>query len=453
MKNSIVPRFATCTIEHCGKPAVRALSCAHCESHLCAKHQSRQFHRCPSISEANDDEVEELISRIDKSELVQIASTLNEGKHCTFRPGKHVGDGAIMGCPNYHAWIDFDDGEKWLVRIPRSDFSSIPATLVEYFVSSEYATLKFLETTKVPAPRAFGFGFLSDPANHVGVNYLLMQALPGNPYDSSIATGNQRNRVLRQFAGILVEISNHPFKKAGSLLLDRNGAFEVAAVASHRFITLGRYGPFRTDADYFATIADQHLDLIADGQLYHTYPKEAFLFYQLLRQHNHELCSNTSGNAFFLKQVNDKGDHLLVDEEHNIVGIIDWQFARTVPACEAFGPSLLTADFQTLYSRNAGVTEADRELFRALQDLQRADLATYASSSELVRRFHIGFARGLSRDDVCEMVAGVLRLSSPRAQDMDMNLWFSQEWANDQGDSCYAQIEDLEHSSAHEAFP
>ncbi|KAJ4303440.1 hypothetical protein N0V90_002334 [Kalmusia sp. IMI 367209] len=227
-----------------------------------------------------------------------------------------------MGCANYHAWIDFDDGNKWLVRIPKSAFSDIPTDLIEYFVASEYATLKFLETTKVPAPKAFGYGLASDRTNHVGVSFLFMEVLHGRPYYSHMAMDDQKNHIINQLADILIEISTHPFPKAGSLVI-RDGNIDVSQTASNRFPKLDRYGPFNNDFDYFTAIAEQHLDLIADGQLFHMYALEAFFFYRLLKDHVTNLTEATHIKSFFLSHVGDKGDHLLIDENYNIVGVID----------------------------------------------------------------------------------------------------------------------------------
>ena len=188
----------------------------------------------------------------------------------------------MLGCANNHAWLIFDDGERWLARIPRTGFSDVPPDLVEYLVASEYATLKFLETTRVPSPKTFGFGLASDPSNRVGVSYLLIEALPGRPYDSYQAKPEQARHVLEQVADIMVELSKHPFQKAGSLLLVDN-KIEVSDIASNRFVHLGRTGPFATPADYFTHTAAQYLELIADGQLHHLHPLEAYLFYTLLQ--------------------------------------------------------------------------------------------------------------------------------------------------------------------------
>lgn len=393
---------------------------------------------------AINDEVELLLSQVNILELVKSASSLKGKKQCSFRPGKHLGSGAIMGCANYHAWIEFEDGEKWLVRIPRTGFSDIPESLIEYFVVSEFATLKFLEKTAVPAPKAYGYGLKSDPANSVGVSYIFMQALPGTPYQSYMASSEQKSRVLTQVADILVEIYKNPLPMAGSLLR-KEGIIEVGPTASNRFLTLGLYGPFKTDLEYFASIVDQHLDLISDGQLYHLYPKEAFLFYQLLRQHIRELLIEQlkPENMFFLKHVDDKGDHLLIDENYNVTGIIDWQFARTVPACEAFGPSLMTAELNSLYSRNAGVNEDDRELSQALRNKGHASLARFAGGSELIRRFNIGLASGFDRNDVCEMILGVLATLNKNLTTIDIEDWVDKQWSQSQGDPRRDRIEAL----------
>lgn len=279
-----------------------------------------------------------------------------------------------MGCANYHGWIHFDDGTRWIVRIPRASYGAVPDPLIEYLVASEYATLKFLGNTKVPAPRPYAYALGSDPQNSVGVSYILMEALAGAPYYSSVATPEQREKVLSQLADVLVELSKHPLPRAGSLI-HSNGRTEVSSFASNRYVALHQYGPFDDALTYFVQSAEQHLDLIADGQLYHKYPLEAFQFYMILKEHAHLLTTNEQANHFYLRHVDDKGDHLLIDEDKNITGIIDWQFARCVPASEAFGPSYITADLDALYAGKVETTADDRKLANELR--KRSEESAY----------------------------------------------------------------------------
>lgn len=312
-----------------------------------------------------NNEVEALLTQVDVPELVRIASSLHNEKPCKFNPGKHLGSGAIMGCANYHSWIVFNDGVKRLARIPRTTaFSSIPPDLVDYLIESEYATLKFLEDLSVPAPKVHGFGLSSDPGNLVGVSYILEDAMPGRPFYAHQATAEQKSHVYNQvFADILIGISR-PFREQACFLLPHGEETKEAAIASNRFLSLGKHGPFADPLEDFTSVADLHPDLIADGQLYPEYPKEEFLFYRLFRdQAAPALATATaSTGGFFLKNVDDKRDRMLTDENYNITAVIDWQFARFVPACEAFGPSLFTADLGNLYSPFAELSADDRFL-------------------------------------------------------------------------------------------
>ena len=353
------------------------------------------------------DEVTDLLTRIDVDALLQEVSRITGNNViCSFEPEKYLGAGAIMGCANYHGWIHFDDGKKWIVRIPRAEYSDVPETLIDYLVISEYATLKFLEDPKVPAPRAFAYGLASNPQNAVGVSYILMEALPGTPYYSSAATPEEKESIFSQLADILIEISKHPLLLAGSLI-QSNGDIEVSFFASNRFIALHQYGPFDNALTYFVQTAEQYLDLIADSQLYHEYPIDAFKFYMILRGHAHVLTRHKHPGHFFLRHVDDKGDHLLVDEKGTITGIIDWQFARCVPASEAFGPSYFTADLNALYSGKMEITAEDKRLAVELRKKGAEALAQYLERDDFVRTFCHGLASGLSKDEVRYLITNV----------------------------------------------
>ncbi|KAJ6037296.1 hypothetical protein N7540_001575 [Penicillium herquei] len=445
-----VSRFATCSMVDCTRPGVRGSSCSRCMHHFCAMHCSKQYHTCPSSYELSDaeweksihDEFWELISHVNTHELVRLAAKLNGGVKCEFKLGTHFGAGSMMGCANYHAWLCFENGERWIVRIPRTGFSDVPLDLVEYLVMSEYATLKFLDSTNIPSPKPFAYALASDPANRAGVSYILMQALPGKPFYAHEASEVQKNHVLEQLADILIEISKHSFSRAGSLKMEGSEA-EIGPVASNRFVALNTYGPFDSSSEYLSNITEQYMDLIAYGQLYTEYTIEAFLFYHFLRQTIEILVpeDDTTGQ-FFLKHVDDKGDHLFVDENFNITGIIDWQFARTVPASEAFGPSYVTADLTLLYSSNTGVTDDDRYLATALRNKGSTSLALISERNEVMRRFHNGLSSGLTKDEVRDMLKGMI--ICVRGEDVDdLDTWITAQSDELDGDMRWRRVQEL----------
>lgn len=334
-------------------------------------------------------EISRLRAQINDEAVCDLASSLNDGKPCIVEhPSKAVGPDALTGCANYHVRIRFADGSpSWLMRVPRvSGFAvGFPVPLAEYLIRSEYATLKFLETTAVPAPRAYSFGVPSQGTDHgVGVCFLFMDELPGKPWDGQGDTA----KVWKGLADIFAELERHPFSKAGSLLYveSPDDPPSVSAVASDRFVCLDPYGPFETSAAYYTAWAEQYLALIANGQLYPEFPVEAYLVYRFLQDNAAQLSD--SEDKFFLKHVDDKGDHLMVDKDLNITGIIDWQMARIVPRQEAFALSLVSADMSALCDGNVSLSKEDIALRNALRE-KRPELASYMGD-EKVRRFFWG---------------------------------------------------------------
>ncbi|KAI1501355.1 hypothetical protein F5X99DRAFT_428477 [Biscogniauxia marginata] len=343
------------------------------------------YHKCSKVLDdatyilQTAAEIERLRSRINDAAVCKHASSLNGGRSCTIEYSSTIGPGALMGSANYHARIRFHDGSpSWLLRVPRvASFAvGLPSSLVEYLVLSEYATLKFLETTAVPAPRAFSYGICGTGTDH------------GQGVSGGEATENEKAKVWSGLADILIELEKHPFPKAGSLCL-QSSEIEVSAVASDRFLVLTPTGPFVTSTAYYASFAEQYLELIVDGQLYTGYPINAYLVYRFLKDNATQLVSqeeNQMTERFYLKHVDDKGDHILVDEQLNITGIIDWQMARIVPRHEAFGPSLVTADMNALCNGKFSLSPNDLVLADMLRRRGLSDLASNVTD-EKVRYF------------------------------------------------------------------
>ncbi|KAK4072086.1 hypothetical protein Trihar35433_4150 [Trichoderma harzianum] len=171
------------------------------------------------------------------------------------------------------------------------------------------------------------------------------------------ATDEEKARIWSELAEILAELERHPFPKAGSLCF-QSSIVEVSAAASDRFSVLTPNGPFNNSTAYYTAFAEQYLELIADGQLYTEFPVNAYLVYRFLKDNVSQIAEQ-GGEA--------KGDHLLVDDDLHITGIIDWQMARVVPRREAFGPSLVTADMDALCTGKVSLSADDVALTDALR--------------------------------------------------------------------------------------
>ncbi|RFU29515.1 hypothetical protein B7463_g6833, partial [Scytalidium lignicola] len=325
---------------------------------------SPSFHKCSKVLDdaaytmQTAAEIERLRSRINDVAVCKHASSLNGGRSCTIEYSSTIGPRAVMGSVNYYARIRFHDGSpSWLLQVPRvASFAvGLPSSLVEYLVLSEYATLKFLETTIVPAPRVFSYGICGTGTDHgTGVSLILMEELRRTPWTGQGVSGGEANEN----------------EKA------KSSKIKVSAVASDRFLVLTPTGPFATSTDYYAAFAEQYLELIVDGQLYTEYPINAYLVYLFLKDNVAQLVSQEENQRYYLKHVDDKGDHLLVDEQLNITGIIDWQMARIVPLHKAFRPSLVTEDMNALCTGKFSLSPDDLVLSDMLGSRGLFDLAS-----------------------------------------------------------------------------
>ncbi|OAQ98148.1 hypothetical protein LLEC1_03071 [Akanthomyces lecanii] len=364
----MLSRFFDCFVTGCSNPSVRvAGGCGVCERHLCFEHLQPPHHSCDQARLTYDatwkshemDEVQRLQGGINDAAVSNIVLELT-GKECTIQHFNY--DEGMMGCANYHARVSFSDGSNpWLLRVPRVSrvSTSLPRLLIDDLIRSEFATLKFLENLPIPTARAFAYG-VTDDDHGVGVGFILMEELPGRPWPGAMAgAGSQHSvKIWQQLAETMAEIQKHPFPMAGSLMPDGASSVKVSAMVTDRFFILGPNGPFTTAMDYYTAYAEQYLELIADGQVYTAYPVNAYLLYSFLKEKANQVAADEEP-TFFLKHVDDKGDHLLVDEHFNITGIIDWQGARVVPRQEAFGYSLVSADMGLLCSGKAGLGASD----------------------------------------------------------------------------------------------
>jgi len=267
---------------------------------------------------------------------------------------------------------------------------------------------------KGTCPRAFDYGIAEDENDKVGVSYIFLEEVAGRTWNSSgphgkrSANDKDKEKVWNGLADILIELKRHPFPKAGSLLPGSSPSKPiVSAVTSERFLVLSPSGPFPTAKDYYTSFVEQNMALIADRQLFTSFPVNAYLVFLFLKSQIQNLTSTSNHDLetteqFYLKHVDDKGIHLMVDDKLNIVGIIDWQMARVVPASEAFGPSLVIAEMGL-----SALTVHDQALARFLKVKGEDDLADIMGKDEKLRRFFFGLDVDFSWDETLLLIRGI----------------------------------------------
>lgn len=282
-----------------------------------------------------------------------------------------------MGGMNYHIEVCFDDGIRWIARVRRFNATSSPAVLQNYIVQSEVATFKFLERTGVPAPKLFYFA-LDNEDNSVVVGYILMEKLHGKSLRWSLATQEQR-RMMEQLADVFVELSKYPFDRLGSLhcLNDIHvSAFARESLTDFVQSEMRTMGPFSSLEEYHKSEIRLILDLILREEIYSQQAVDAYLIHRFLLDLVPIALSKLvqDDQRYYLKHADDKGDHIMVDEDFHITGIIDWEWAHTAPPTHAFNSPIGLLPVAEFYRGTNNLGSNEITFARILGEKSRPDL-------------------------------------------------------------------------------
>ncbi|CUS15545.1 unnamed protein product [Tuber aestivum] len=325
-------------------------------------------------------ELRALFQTIDVKALTTIASKFRGGISCFVKPFRYdkAPSRPAMGAVNLHLELVFDDGLSWMARLKRRNTSTLPAAVQPYLIRSEVATYSFLKKeTRVPVPEVFAYAL--DSNNPVGTGYILMETIKGKNLLSTSPTIEQLSKVLAQLAEVYKELYRHPFPLMGSL--DTPGSTNVGPVVHDLMVDLaltnngdrviqqlaGFPGPFINLKDYYSVLIPRILHMIVVGELYPFWAVDAYLIHKFLFDLLGQWPEDMQGTGkFYLRHFDDKGDHIMVDEDFNITGIIDWEGAYTAQKAEAFTSPIALWDSKEFFSERKTLSNSELEFAQLL---------------------------------------------------------------------------------------
>lgn len=249
--------------------------------------------------------------------------------------------------------------------------------------------------TRIPSPEVFDWACESDPQNPLGdVGFMLIEKLEGEPLNWQLATPSQKEKVMRQLVDIFLEIEKHPFDALGSIMPARDpSAFEIQGFAQHATFRPGNggpLGPFYSSLEAASAEVKLYLDMIASGEIAASYPIDIYLAHRLrldiLTKYGKEILSEPEG-PFYLKHPDDKGDHILVNEAYDIVGIIDWEWCRTVSKEDAFSSPCMMWPVAEFYDGSNELANDELRFAGIFRERGRGDLASYVTEGRKIQRF------------------------------------------------------------------
>ncbi|KND91585.1 hypothetical protein TOPH_03821 [Tolypocladium ophioglossoides CBS 100239] len=211
--------------------------------------------------------------------------------------------------------VRFPDGETWAVRIPVHAGSTLLPSSITSIVEDEMTFMRKLNHAGFRwAPRLIGGD--SSFNNALGHPYLVMTGVHGTVLNWSpeIAVA-QRHKVLCQLINIQLELAECTKESR----------------------------PGTSTRRYLTAIIDGKIKRVASGELPELDYRSCFMLRALARYVADDALETS---LFAMSHDNLAAHKIIIDQEYNITGIIDWKFARFRPLQLALHfPRLLETDF------------------------------------------------------------------------------------------------------------
>ena len=372
-----------------------------------------------------------LIRQIDITALCRRASFLRNGVFCSASlPGEHDSLKELhFGGFNLHVDIKFDDGVVWLARFRLLKINCPPPEKVDFDRLSEVATYRLLRNTNIPVPSVHDFALDRDQDNPVGVGYILLEKLSGQPMNWSQATTEQKNHVFRQLRDVYLEIEKIPRSSVGRPVLCNNKTETVHVGACFfDYDANGRcipHGPFSSCFEWYDACIKHRRELIMTGEIAGRRRYDAFLVNRYLHDNVfHVLDTPSTPEPFFLKHVDTRDCNFLVDNDYTITGIIDWELAFFAPKDTAFQCPLFMVDVEKLYG-GYPTTGPDEELFaREFDQVDRHDIANIVRNGRKYRSVEFSlYTDTHNREDFEGLFAGAWRVIEDTEKEFSFDTW------------------------------
>jgi hypothetical protein len=273
--------------------------------------------------------------------------------------------------------------EGWVVKIPGHGTPDRWTADDEYMLKQEYETMRLITAyTNVPAPFPIDYSATLD--NQCGFPYMVMKELPGKNacelwYDDrcvapSPETEQKRENMLRSLAGHMTELNKLRFDQIGMPMFDPTAEdFESHDDIETERLPVGKYyvwsfcntyrsverGPFGCTQEFVRNGIDESNEMegfqipkhsasnkgrpvMSEDELK---ARSTSKFFDILT--SHPVFQSTASDTFALRHSDLDLQNILIDDDGNVTGILDWDGSLAMPRCVAHAavPHFLELDW------------------------------------------------------------------------------------------------------------
>jgi len=270
-------------------------------------------------------------SYIDRINFVALKERANQcytertgqaGVTCSINPAKFA-----SGRCNIVFEIVFPHGVTWIARVWTNHVGLFDADEASSSLQCEVQTMQYIsDYSRIPVPKVFDYEL--DPRNPVQYRFVIMEALLGSPLGMpySAIPRPYLDKFLTQLAEYLVELGTLSFPSIGCLQYDTST--RVAEVVAPP----GRHSAYTTSSQFVHDIRAEQNDLLLKNDVF-SFPKEdrELAACILLHAALGNLKREVQWGPFPLFHPDLHYNNILVDDQYNITGILDWSGVMTAP--------------------------------------------------------------------------------------------------------------------------
>jgi aminoglycoside phosphotransferase (APT) family kinase protein len=220
--------------------------------------------------------------------------------------------------------LAFSDNVYWMARIPYQPLDEGDKTSM----LSEIATMKIVEQhTTIPIPRVFGFETSADQP--FGYPYVFMEYLGGRSLPNGVAETippQHHAKVAKQLANVFAELKRLTFSRIGRLWRGENADQPVEIISKPWHSSPG---PLETSFEYFYNQRQsENRETMA---MHPDDPDWRTACWVLKTALTHIIIADRVRGPSLLCHLDLHFGNMLLDNEYNLTGIIDWSSAQAAP--------------------------------------------------------------------------------------------------------------------------
>ncbi|WVQ96983.1 hypothetical protein IAU59_004092 [Kwoniella sp. CBS 9459] len=394
--------------------------CWMCNEIRCGVHDSPEMHECSNFNDIESRRIKQRETRRRYFEtilvnlrqcqdsIIQDCSNLRPGHTCHLHipeSADRMNEAKIAGTFNVNLQLTFDDGVEWMVRVRQNEGHRPPPQVVDPDIRTEVATLNWLKSNGMPVPGAWLPSHITKLDSGVpgpSIDFFYNELMRGKAWNVPKhmfrridLPEDELQRFIEAYAKTQIQLSNLPVpvNKIGCLIPAETGDGVVVGPLVARGCLRSPdppywLGPFTTLQERYLTQIESALRFILVGAVCPWAPVDAYLWHLELR----ELVKGCSVLAkrpdkLYIKHDDARGDHILRDDNGEITGIIDWQWAYVTTKGEAFAPSHSFYECRNyIFHGDNSLARDEKTLIEIYEREGRGDLADCVRNGRLYHR-------------------------------------------------------------------